>query len=60
MKGIPTKVCASCGVDIPLFNFTRNKASYDGLAHKCKDCVKKTKGLTELDILRQNVPEKHW
>lgn len=36
----PLKRCSKCGVDKPLDQFHKNKATDDGLAYRCKPCIK--------------------
>jgi hypothetical protein len=40
-KCIKTKPCNRCFKDLPLFEFSKNKASSDGLQYRCKKCDKK-------------------
>ena len=35
-----TKVCKECGQSLPKSNFSKNKATKDGLANYCKKCDK--------------------
>ena len=35
-----TKVCKECGQSLPISNFSKNKATKDGLANYCKKCDK--------------------
>ena len=38
-----TKMCTKCGRELPLSEFTKNKASKDGLRAYCKECQKEYK-----------------
>lgn len=40
MEEIKTKVCATCGKELPLSEFSPNKRYSDGLACKCKECTR--------------------
>lgn len=40
MEEIKTKVCTTCGKELPLSEFSPNKRYSDGLACKCKECTR--------------------
>lgn len=40
MSDVPSKVCCSCSQNLPLDQFTKNKAKRDGHNSQCKPCLK--------------------
>ena len=40
MEEIKTKVCTTCGKELPLSEFYQNKMYSDGLTCKCKECAR--------------------
>lgn len=36
-----TKICTSCGRELPLSSFGKNKLHKDGLMYTCKECTNK-------------------
>lgn len=36
-----TKICSTCRRELPVTEFSKNRACKDGLNTKCKECVKK-------------------
>ena len=39
LKGTKTKVCSSCGKELPLEKFNRHGRSKDGYTHECIECI---------------------
>ena len=50
----PKKTCSKCREEKPLWEFSRNKGSHDGLASRCKACVKIARGDSEVEIVRKH------
>ncbi|MCS3023258.1 hypothetical protein NXW75_03520 [Bacteroides xylanisolvens] len=50
-----TKVCKECGQSLPISNFSKNKATKDGLANYCKKCDKERRRKSSGGITQQGV-----
>ena len=50
-----TKVCKECGQSLPRSNFSKNKATKDGLANYCKKCDKERRRKSSGGITQQGV-----
>lgn len=50
-----TKVCKECGQSLPKSNFSKNKATKDGLANYCKKCDKERRRKSSGGITQQGV-----
>ena len=50
-----TKVCKECGQSLPRSNFSKNKATKDGLANYCKKCDKERRRKSNGGITQQGV-----
>ena len=48
-----TKVCKECGQSLPKSNFSKNKATKDGLANYCKKCDKERRRKSSGGITQQ-------
>lgn len=51
---IPKKVCNTCKVMLPLYEFYRSNSYYDGHMSRCISCIKSRKAPTLLDKLRKS------
>ena len=51
------KKCNLCDQFKPKYEFARQPSYRDGYNAKCKQCVKESRKLTDLDIMRQKLPE---
>lgn len=54
------KTCNICQKLKPLYEFYRIKGKWDGLSNRCKECYNKGKKPTDLQIMRQRMPEDHY
>ena len=50
-----TKVCKECGQSLPISNFSKNKATKDGLANYCKKCDKERRRKSSGGITQQGL-----
>ena len=50
-----TKVCKECGQSLPKSNFSKNKATKDGLSNYCKKCDKERRRKNRGGITKQGL-----
>ena len=50
-----TKVCKECGQSLPKSNFSKNKATKDGLANYCKKCDKERNATLKMSDFDDNM-----
>lgn len=49
-----TKFCIGCEEELPAWKFHMNKTKPDGLAVRCKACIKISRKKTELEVVTEN------
>jgi 5-methylcytosine-specific restriction endonuclease McrA len=53
------KICSKCGLEKDSIEFYKRKASYDGLAFKCKSCCKEFEKTTQGKLIRNRAVRRY-